>query len=439
MPNAAQTRTLAEMQEARENLETQLTALVDDDTRDLTSEDTDTIISLQRQISEESQAIEAEQRREQARLIAAEHRRRRDRSARPPDSVEGQARKFDWLKFLRGAMEGNHEGLEAELSQEGAAEARNSGHATGLSNPLPSSFLRATQRDFSAGTSTEGKETVPTDLGALIPALTPKLGVMKMGATMLNLTNPLNFPRENSLMSAGWKGEKGTADETTSTFDDIDLTPHRLAAWTEFTKDLLFQSSISIGNFVRDRLSSTIKRKLDKDLLIGDGQTGAILGLLGIANTNNANVGGSGATPDWSDIVNFWKELAIDNADVENLQWLTNPTVAHALMTTVKASGTDSTMLLDKINGDLGGYPINISTQVPADLTDSSYEDQSALIFGNWKDFLVAQFSGLDVIVDPFTKGKEAMVQVIIHSWWDCDVNHPESFAIAKDIGGTVV
>ena len=439
----AQKRSLDEIREAREALELELNTLlteVENEEREFGSEESNQVISLTRQIKDEQSLIDARMAIEQKRLADAERQRRIDRAHNSnPDTVEGQAKQFRWMKFLHGCLERNHEGLEAEISQEGEREAKGVGHITRLNNPLPSSFLQVSQRDLSAGTTNEGKETVDTTMGSLIPALTPNLGVMQMGARMLKLTAPISYPREKTLMTAAWKAEKAAAAETTSTFDNIDLSPKRLAAWTEFTKDLLFQSSISVDTFVRDRLGSTIRRKLDKDLLIADGNSDDPIGLLNIANTNSAAIGGSGANPTWAKIVNFWKEIALDNADVATLRWLTNPTVAHSLMTTAKVSSTDSKMLLDSINGDLGGYPIHISTQVPGDLTDSSYENQSALIFGNWSDFLVAQFSGLDFIVDPYTKGKEAMVQVIVHSWWDCDVNHPESFAIAKDIGGTAV
>lgn len=436
-------RSLEEIREAREALENQLNALlqeVEGEDREYGQNEATEIVDLTRQIAEEQKLIDARTALEQKRLNDAERQRKIDRANNSnPDTVEGQAKRFQWLKFFRGCLEGKHDGLEAEISQEGGKEAKNCGHVARTNNPLPSSFLQVSQRDLSAGTSTEGQETVDTTLGSLIPALTPRLGVMQMGATMLNLTNPIDYPREDSLMTAAWKAEKAAADETTSTFDDISLSPKRLAAWTEFTKDLLFQSSISVDAFVRNRLASTIRRKLDKDLLIADGNSDDPIGLLNIANTNDASVGGSGATPDWADVVNFWRQIALDNADVATLRWLTNTEVAYHLMTTEKVASTDSRMLLDSINGNLGGYPIHISNQVPSDLTDTVYENQSAMIFGNWSDFLIAQFAGLDFIVDPFTKGKNAMVQVIVHSWWDCDVNHPESFAIAKDIGGTAV
>lgn len=441
MPNTKKARSLDEIRESREALEIELNALLESaesEERDFGPDEATKVKSLTREIAEEQALIDARMAIEQKRLNDAERQRRIDRQFREKDDIQTQGRKMSWIKFIKGAHDGNHEGLEKEIVEEGHAEAKKYSHATSLRNPLPSSFLQV--RDQDAGTSGKGQETIDTQLGGLIPALRPNLNLAALGSTMMTgLTQPWEFPRQTSLMSAAWKAEKAAADETDANFDQISLNPHRLAAWAEFTKDILFQSDIAIDAFVRRELESAIRIKLDKDLIAAASGGDAPTGLLNIANTNDASIGGSGATPDWADLIKFYRMIAMDNADIGSLSWYTNPLVAEMLLTTEKASGTNGDMLLEEIGASVAGFPARFSTQVPSDLTDTVYENQSALIFGNWSDFIVAQFAGVDVIVDPYTKGKEAMVQVITHTWWDCDVRHPESFAIAKDIGGTAV
>lgn len=445
MPPVNKTRTIAEIRESCESLENQLNAIIstaETEARDFAVEEATQVTTLTRQIAEEHSLIEAMQAVEQVRLNQAEQQRRRDRAAIPQrDNVEFQARKFSWTKFIRGCYEDKHEGLEAEMREEGLIQVKGHSHTAKVRNPLPADFFKPVTRDQDASTPTKGKETIDTQLGGLIPALRPNLVLTsQLGARMMTgLTQPWEFPRQTSLMSAAWKAEKIAATETDADFDKISLSPKRLAAWSEFTKDILFQSDLAIDAFVKSELESAIRTKLDLDLIAAASGGDAPTGLLNITGTNDASIGGSGAKLDWADLVNFYKLMTIENADMGNMAFYSNPLVAYDLMTTEKTSGTTGQMLLEKIGGSLAGFPAYFSNQVPSDLTDTSYEDQSAMIFGNWSDFIIAQFSGFDVIVDPYTKGKEAMVQIITHSWWDCDVRHPESFSIAKDIGGTVV
>lgn len=434
---------IAEARAQREELENRLTELTADSTREVSADDAAEIIRLQDEITELSSNIEEGEKTQRARMIAVEHRRKIDRShaARSNrDDVETAGQRFSWTKFIRESLNGKHEGLEAEIRQEGFNEARDFKHMDSPTNPLPSQFLQIRATSQETSTAGRGQETIDEQLGSLIPALRPRLALARLGATqMTGLTSPIRLPRHVGLPNAAWRGEEAAATQTYATFDDIDLKPHGLSAWVDFTRELAFQSSISVENFIREELGDAIRRKYDSTALIGDGNSDDPVGLLNIVGTNDASIGGGGATPDWADVVNFWKELAVDNADFENMSFLTNPLVAHALMTTPKVSGTDSQMLLDSPTGRLGGYPIFISNQVPSDLTDTVHENQSALIFGNWKEAIVAQWGGIDVVVDPITVKKQAIVEVVVHSWWDFNVKHPASFAIAKDIGGTEV
>jgi hypothetical protein len=74
------------------------------------------------------------------------------------------------------------------------------------------------------------------------------------------------------------------------------------------------------------------------------------------------------------------------------------------------------------------------STQVPSTLTKGSASGIAhAIIFGNWADLIIAQWGGYDLVVDPYSNSKNAIVTLVVNSWWDTAVRHPESFAAMKD------
>jgi hypothetical protein len=82
----------------------------------------------------------------------------------------------------------------------------------------------------------------------------------------------------------------------------------------------------------------------------------------------------------------------------------------------------------------VNGYRCGVTNLLPNNLTHGAGVNLHAMIFGNWNDLVYAFWSGLDVIVDPYTAAGAG--SVIVTTLQDCDVNvrHPESFAIMSDI-----
>jgi len=141
--------------------------------------------------------------------------------------------------------------------------------------------------------------------------------------------------------------------------------------------------------------------------------------------------GTTGGAPTWQNIVDLEKEVAIDNADIGALAFITNPQVRAKLKAT--AVGTDQRMVWGVNENTLMGYPTYVTTQCPSDLTKTT-TGLSAVIFGNFNDLLVGQWGGWDVIVDPYgTNASQAQVSIYVHSFWDVAVRHAQSFAAIKD------
>jgi hypothetical protein len=79
------------------------------------------------------------------------------------------------------------------------------------------------------------------------------------------------------------------------------------------------------------------------------------------------------------------------------------------------------------------GYNAQVSTQVPSTLTKGSSSICHAIIYANWEELMIAQWGGIDLLVDPYTLGNKAMVRVIVNSYWDIALRHATSFAAIKD------
>lgn len=349
----------------------------------------------------------------------------------------GKARKeFRLLKAVeRLSTGGNLDGLEAEMHQEGQKEIRTLQLPKATGNlVLPQELLK---RDMLAGTPSAGGYTVETQLGGLIPVLEPKLQVMDMGATLLDgLTGNVDFPRGDSLASASWKSETGTLDETSPTFDAVELRPHRLGAFTEISRQVMVQSTIKMENYIRRQLTRAVGRAVDLAAINGSGLSNQPLGILNTPNVNDINIGTDGGPLDWSLIVKFETETAMDDADMGRLGYLTTPGVAGALKTT-KRDVAGNNFIWEGPNGDGGtinGYRARVTTLMPSNLTKGGGTDLHTMIFGNWEELLLGRWGGVDILVDPYSRSKDGMVVLLIHSFWDVALRHLESFCICNEI-----
>jgi HK97 family phage major capsid protein len=402
--------------------------------RQLTAEERTNYDSLKKEIEALNQEIEDAAFLENEERHSAETQRTQTRTS-TSGGEEGEMKRistqYSLLRAINRASTGKPlDGLEGEMHQQAENEARAIGLMTSGNVQIPGMI----RRDMTAGTTTAGGHTVPTDLGALIPILEPKLMVEAMGATMLTgLTGNLDLPRNDADAVATWEGENDSNAETSPTFDKINLSPKRLGAFTDISKQLMVQSSISVENFIRQRLNFAVKKAVDGAAINGSGSAPIPRGILNVVGIGDVAGGTNGATPDWADIVDLESQLTIDNADLGRLGYLTTPGVRGYLKKTLLDAG--SGQFIWPVNStEINGYNIMTSTQVPSTLTKGSASGIChAIIFGNWADLIVAQWGGYDLVVDPYTGSKNALVTLVVNSWWDTAVRHPESFAAMKD------
>ena len=145
--------------------------------------------------------------------------------------------------------------------------------------------------------------------------------------------------------------------------------------------------------------------------------------------------GANGAAPDWADIVSLETEVAVDNADVGSLAYLTNAKVEAVL---AKLKDSDAAYLLSPYGSELGrtqiaGRRLEISNNVPSNLTKGTGTNLSAVVYGNFADLLIGMFGQLEILVDPYTDFAKGTVGVRALQSIDIAVRHAESFAAMQD------
>lgn len=343
-----------------------------------------------------------------------------------------EKREFSLLRAMEAAATGKWEkaGLEREVSAE--LEKQHGRSATGFFVPTD---LMA--RAYSKGIKVNGGNTIATDFrdDLFIDLLRNRLATAQLGATVLDgLVGDITIPKQLTGNSVTWVDENGQAIDSNATFGQIGLKPKTVTANTELSRKFMLQSSLSAEQFARNELLQAMMLGIDLAAINGSGTSNQPTGILNTSGIGAVAIGTNGGALTWQHIVALETSIAAANADLGNLAYLTNTKVRGALKTTLKSEGVSGYIWQD---GDtpLNGYRCAVSNQVPSNLTKGSEAGKcSPLIFGNWADLMIAHWGVLDVIVDPYTKGKQGAVVITVLQDVDIAVRNAESFAAVKDI-----
>jgi HK97 family phage major capsid protein len=296
------------------------------------------------------------------------------------------------------------------------------------------------RRDLITGTGTgtaKGGNLIATDLlaGSFIDVLRNKMVLQQLGATFLTgLQGNVAIPKKTTASTSYWVAENVAPTEGAMVFGQVTMTPKTLAAYVDFSRRLSIQSSLDVENLVRNDLASGIAVAVDAAAL-GASPTSGPVGLRGTSGIGSVAIGTNGGAPTWASIVNLIKEVEIDNALTGAASFLTNPKVKAKMMATPKqASGVEGNFLLGPPYDSLAGYPVVVSNQVTSTLTKGSANGVcSAMFFGVWSDLMVGQWSGVDLLVDPYTGSSAGTTRVTAFIDLDIAVRYPESFAAVLD------
>ena len=327
-----------------------------------------------------------------------------------------EARSFSFLRAInylanptdRAAREAA--GFEIEASEAAAAKLGRS--SRGITIPMD-----VMTRDLNVGTATAGGNLVETQLDSanFIDLLRNASALDQAGATVLTgLSGNVNIPRQSGAGTAYWVAESGSPTESKQTIDQIALTPKTCGAFTDYSRKLLIQSSIDVENMVRNDLARVIALEIDRVGLYGSGSSNQPLGLKDTTGVLTEDFAAD--TPTFSEVVALESDVSGANALLGSPVYLMNSAMRGGLKTKAKDSGSG----LFVMEGDLvNGYRGVLSNQVAS----------GDLWFGNFADLIIGYFSGLDLMVDPYTGSTSGTVRVVALQDVDVAVRHPESFS----------
>jgi len=281
---------------------------------------------------------------------------------------------------------------------------------------IPNEVLR---RDLVVGTPTAGGDLVDDVLlsGSFIDLLRNRLSISRAGCTVLTgLQGNVSIPRQTSASTAYWVGENASPTESQQAIDQVNMTPKTVGAFVDYSRRLLLQSSIDVEGMIRNDLARVIALEIDRAAVYGTGSSNQPQGLTNVSGIGSETLTSFGS---FDEYIAMETDVAAANGDIGAMRYIINASARGALKSTEKASNTAQFVYE---NDEINGYPVIISNQL---LNNDA-------LFGDFSQFVMGMWSGLDLTVDPYAGATAGTVRVIALQDVDFGVKQPACFCFAS-------
>jgi len=326
------------------------------------------------------------------------------------DSEARAAKDFSFGKLIKEAAKGNVTGLEAEMTQEGNTEMRNSGVNVAGGFNIPSMVLRSMgTADVTSGSTDFGGGIAKDDLGIVenyAPAdLAAKLGVRNLSGLSGNVAMQV---QANLIGADGAKGEGVLMAEELPTFAERILEPTRNAAHVGVTQQMLAQSGDDMAAFIQMDIRRALDKVFNAQILA---EIAAEDSTMAYASNNPLDV-----------------EAALLALDV-NLDNVVAVSAANAYRTMRALS-------FDAGSGDLyAGSPLARTSIAGYETVVSSQAASQTISFFDKTQLVTATWGGLNLIVDPYTDAAKGVVRIIANEYRDVQALQEGSFKTLTGVG----
>ena len=320
---------------------------------------------------------------------------------------------FSLIKAINDVVNNRNINEDAlSVIEMGAQEMRKSGLSYSGQIQLPVEERAVTDDAIVATVQTQGQEIVETEKLNILEPLRGKSILSEVGATFLTgLVGNISIPRYSG-STVGWKGEMAAADNGEGAFDTVELSPKRLTAYIDISKQFLVQDSVGAEEMLRSDIVNALVSKLEQTIF-GDaaGDTTKPAGIF--YNAEEVNPSYAAVCEAEADVTDF----------SGNKRFVMSPSMrAQFKQTTISGEKSDLRLLMD--GNEVNGYPVSTSSNVLSE----------GWAFGDFRELVVAQWGSIDIVVDPYTLATKNAVRLVINAFFDAAVRRDG--AILPYVGG---
>lgn len=280
---------------------------------------------------------------------------------------------------------------------------------------------RGGKRTMTAGSNADGGFTIDFEVrgGDVIAKAYEMSAAVKAGARVISTTSKANIvlPRQLTGAVAEWVTENGAPSSSGATFDQVILTPKRISVVVPVSKQLLMQTELADG-FIMEDIARALAVLKDQTYFAGTGVSPVPLGILNTAGIST--VATTVSAPTYLELLGF--QTALSQAFLSNdpAKFIAS-SAAYAKLASIKKDNGSGLFLAQ--DGKLNGKDLIVTENLGTD----------KLLYGDFNSGVIADFSGVEVIVDNLTLAANGLIRLIVNQYCDFAVTRPKSFAVSTN------
>ena len=207
--------------------------------------------------------------------------------------------------------------------------------------------------------------------------------------------------------NVGWEGEIASAQATGNTFTTKKLSPKRLTAYVDISKQLLVQDTIGVEAAIRRDIVNALNDKLQATILGVEDKTDVKpAGIFYNVSETTIN--------NYKDLCKF--EAGLDDANISGEKKYLMGNTAKATFRSMVKGNNNTGMVLEA--NQMDGTPMINTSSVATN--KFAYGDFNYLAIGSWGD--------LDITIDQYTQAVNGCIRLVINAFFDAVILRPEAF-----------
>ncbi len=324
-----------------------------------------------------------------------------------------EVRNYSVFKAIKGMMNNNLDGVEKEMHDQAVNEARAAGFSVnGLGIPA---FLMESRADVTQGTSA----IAPTNVLAYADAMREASVFDKVGAQILTGLSANTTIPVTGASSVAWASEVDAAADGGANFGKVELTPIRLAATVDISKQLLLQNSGAEAAIMAD-LGRAVGGKIDQAIFNATTITGAPVSISATSGCGTITEAAfSDGVSVMKDLVAAEQELGLAGGLEGALSYVCSPELISQIKRGVQVASVSAGLDGMLVNG----YPIKFTNGC-----SKSAGASGDFVYGDFSKLIVGLFGGVDIMVDPYTQAANGQTRLVVNNYLDFGVTNGAGF-----------
>jgi HK97 family phage major capsid protein len=370
--------------------------------RELTDDETTNFDSL----NEKASALEAQAKRASSfETLQASKASKVEEVANTPKEI----RDYSFQDAMKAAYSGKLEGLVAEMDQEARNEARYTGQSyKGIA--IPASILTRAAIATAASAATE--------VMSFTDQLDANLVLTSAGANLYTGVNDAKFPVVSGITSSWVTEDSGSDVAATGATGSLTLEPHKLISVVDMSAEAMTQNP-GLEAAIRRNMAASIAATWEKALLAKTDVGGAAP----VSIFADAAAGATGVTA--ADFIAMEATVLGNDVPLEGarMAYLFDKDAYSSIRV---LDQTSVAALWDPRTKELNNYFGFFSTNAG----NGGTADKAHALFGDFSKCHLAQFGGLDILFDPYTKSRQGLGSMVVTSLVDGDaVQNDKAFS----------